>query len=54
MVHIDEMKDGRDDAWKNRIAVETTKRLGASQSDEFEDYHEGKADHGVPAWKGIK
>jgi hypothetical protein len=54
MLHINEMKDGRRDKWKVRIAAETTKRLTASRSDDFEGYHEGKADHGVPAWKGIK
>ena len=54
MVHIDEMKDGRCGAWKNMILAETTKRLAASQSDGSEGYHEGKANHVVPAWKGIK
>ena len=54
MVYVNEMKDGRGDEWKVRIVAETTKRLAASQSDDFEGYHEGKADHGVPAWKGIK
>ena len=48
------MKDGRGDAWKSRIAAETPKCLATSQSDEFEGYNEGKANHGVPAWKGVK
>lgn len=53
MLHVSNMKNGLGEVWKGRIEEETSKRIIASQDEDFNEFQEG-GDHGVAEWKGMK
>lgn len=57
MAALREMRHGRGEEWKVRIAEETKNRIEGSQADDYEDQEKIKKEskeYGVTAWKGVK